>query len=49
MVVIQLKKGEELLLNYSTPALTNISQLTVELANLNNDRKRLERLVAGRL
>jgi hypothetical protein len=48
MVVIQLKKGEELLLNYSTPASTNIAKLTADLANLNNDRKRLERLISGK-
>lgn len=47
MVVIQLKKGQELLFSHSVPASSNISQLTAELATLNNDRKRLERLIAG--
>lgn len=47
MVVIHMKKGEESLFNYSTSVNSDLSDITVAIAKLNNDRKRLERLISA--
>jgi hypothetical protein len=47
MVQIHLKSGEESLFLYEVPASTPLSEVVPALAVLNNDRRRLERLLTS--
>ena len=49
MVQLHIKKGDESAFLYQVPVATSLSEIVPKVAQLYNDRKRLERLIAGEL